>query len=195
MQTIYSQPKSCERWGVYELALPGKTDGNTFADYSIQGVFQSPDETVCVSGFYDGGGVYRIRFMPSFEGQYTYTISGSFSDETTRGTFKAVAPGENNHGPVRVKNQFHLAYADGKPHYSVGTTCYAFALQTPAIVENTFQELKKGYFNKLRFCLMPKHYDFCLQDPACFPYEGTPMDASILTRQNFSEYNGAAPQQ
>lgn len=54
MQTIYSQPKSCERWGVYELALPGKTDGNPFADYNIQGVFQSPDETVCVSGFYGG---------------------------------------------------------------------------------------------------------------------------------------------
>lgn len=193
MQTNYSQPKSCERWGVYELALPGKTGGNPFEDYKIQGVFQSPDETVRVSGFYDGGGVYRIRFMPSFEGQYTYTVSGSFSDETARGTFKAVAPGENNHGPVRVKNQFHLAYASGKPHYSAGTTCYAFALQKPDIVENTFQELKKGYFNKLRFCLMPKHYDFCLQDPVCFPYEGTPMDAGILTRHNFSDYNGAAP--
>jgi len=193
MQASCSQPASCERWGVYELAFPGKTDGNPFADYSIQGEFRGASETVRISGFYDGGGIYRIRFMPSFEGRYTFTVSGTFSDETFHGAFQSTAPTGNNHGPVSVRNRFHLAYADGQPHYPVGTTCYAFALQKAEIVENTFQELEKGYFNKLRFCLMPKHYDFCLYDPILFPYEGTPMDASILTRQNFSAYTGAAP--
>lgn len=193
MQSILSQPASCERWGVYELALAGKSDGNPFVDYDIQGVFQSPSETVRVTGFYDGGGVYRIRFMPSFEGNYTYTISGTFSDEAIQGEFQAAAPTGNNRGPVRVKNRFHLAYADGTPHYSTGTTCYAFALQKTEVVEDTFRELAKGYFNKLRFCLMPKHYDFSLHDPVCFPYEGSPMDASVLTRDNFMAYNGAAP--
>lgn len=184
--------RQCDRWGIFELALPGKTAGNPFTDYNIQGVFRGPGETLSVNGFYDGGGIYRIRFMPSFEGHYTYTVSGSFSDTVTHGEFETASPTGNNHGPVGVKNRFHLAYADGRPHYSVGTTCYAFALQKPEIVARTFRELEKGCFNKLRFCLMPKHYDFCLHDPICFPYEGTPMDASVLTRQNFSEYNGAA---
>ena len=182
-----------EKWSIFELTLRGRQNGNPFTDYDIHGTFSHPQETVTVSGFYDGDGVYKIRFMPSHEGAYTYVISGTFSDEAVCGSFTAVAPTGNNHGPVRVANQFHLAYADGTPHYSVGTTCYAFALQQPEIVEQTFQELSRGQFNKLRFCLMPKHYDFCLYDPVLFPYEGTPMDASVLTRQNFMEYIGAAP--
>ncbi len=180
-----------ERWGVFEIALKGKEDGNPFTDYDIEGTFQNENETVTVHGFYDGDGIYRVRFMPSFEGEYTYRIAGSFSDERTEGRFMAVKPTGNNHGPVRVHNKYHLAYEDGTPHYSFGTTCYTFDLQKQELVENTFKELEKGYFNKMRFCIMPKHYDYCLYDPIAFPYEGTPMDASVLTRENFYLYNGA----
>lgn len=180
-----------ERWGVFEIALKGKADGNPFTDYSIEGTFQNDNETVTVHGFYDGDGTYKVRFMPSYEGEYTYRISGSFSDEQTEGAFLAVKPTGSNHGPVRVHNQYHLAYEDGTPHYSFGTTCYTFDMQKEELVENTFKELEKGYFNKMRFCIMPKHYDYCLYDPIMFPYEGTPMDASVLTRENFYLYNGA----
>ncbi len=182
-----------EKWGVFEIALQGKTEGNPFVDYTIEGTFSHAEESLSVHGFYDGNGIYKVRFMPSHEGTYTYRISGTFSEEIFEGSFLAVAPTGNNHGPVRVKNQFHLAYEDGTPHYSFGTTCYTFDLIPKHIVEETFEELKKGYFNKLRFCIMPKHYDFCLTDPVCFPYEGTPMDASVLTRKNFGSYNGNAP--
>lgn len=193
MKTAFSHPESCERWGLYELSFQGRSDGSPFTDYSISGTFRHSSETVKVSGFYDGGGIYRLRFMPSYEGEYTYEVSGSFSDMTYSGSFSSLPPSPGNHGPVGVRNRFHLAYADGTPHYSFGTTCYAFALQRSEIVEQTFAELKRGCFNKLRFCIMPKHYDFSLHDPVCFPYEGTPMDARVLTRQNFSDYNGAAP--
>ena len=181
---------SVERWGVLELSYPGKTEGNPFTDYEIKATFKSEYETLTVDGFYDGEGIYRVRFMPSYEGDYTYEVSGSFSDEIYTGSFTATAPSEGNHGPVRVFNQYQFAYEDGKPHYDWGTTCYAFDLQKPEIVEKTFKELEKGYFNKMRFCIMPKHYDFSLHDPIAFPYEGTPMDASVLTRANFGNYNG-----
>lgn len=184
--------KTIERWGVFEISLPGKSDGNPFTDYDISGVFRHEQETVTVDGFYDGDGIYRVRFMPSYEGEYSYEISGTFSETKTEGQFVALAPAGINHGPVRVANQYHLAYADGTPHYSVGTTCYAFALQKQEAVDQTFLTLESSGFNKMRFCIFPKHYDFCLYDPTEFPYEGTPMDASVLTRMNFSEYNGAA---
>ena len=58
------------------------------------------------------------------------------------------------------------------------------------MIEETFRELEKQDFNKMRFCFLPKHYDFCLKDPVEFPYVGTPMDASVLTRENFASYNG-----
>lgn len=154
-----------EKWGVFELTVPGKQEKNPFTDYEIHGIFYHKRETVSVNGFYDGDGIYRIRFMPSYEGVYTYEVSGSFSPQTFSGQFCAIPPTKNNHGPVRTTDQFYFKYQDGKPHHSCGTTCYAFALQKPEIISQTFEELKKGYFNKMRFCLMPKHYDFCLQDP------------------------------
>ncbi len=181
-----------EKWGMFELTLNGKKDGNPFLDYEIRGTFTHEKETLTVNGFYDGDGIYKIRFMPSYEGEYQYRIFGSFCKEPTTGSFTVTPPSGNNHGPVRVSNKYHFAYADSSPHYSVGTTCYIFDLQEPSVREQTFRELEKGYFNKMRFCLLPKHYDFCLNDPPVFPFEGTPMDASVLTRQNFMEYSGNA---
>lgn len=193
VQTTRSDSAACEQWGVYEVALSGREDGNPFADYDIAAEFRSPSETVRVNGFYDGDGRYVVRFMPSFRETYTYEVSGSFSEEVHRGTFTAGAPSCGNHGPVRVKNTYHFAYEDGTAHYSIGTTAYAFAVQPAEIVESTFRELERRDFNKVRICVFPKHYDFCLDDPVCFPYEGEPMDASVLTRQNFMEYDGTAP--
>ena len=185
-----SYPAVCERWGMFEISVEGRKDGNPFLDYQIRASFSAEKESVSVTGFYDGDGIYLVRFMPSYEGEYVFRVKGSFSERIYEGSFVVTAPGEGNHGPVRVFNRYHFAYADGTPHYSVGTTCYAFALQSPELIEETFRELEKQPFNKMRFCLFPKHYDFCLKDPVEFPYEGTPMDAGVLTRENFAAYNG-----
>lgn len=92
---------SVERWGVFEVALPGRSDGNPFTDYDIRGEFAGAHEKVAVQGFYDGEGVYRVRFMPSFEGRYTYTISGSFSDEApVQGTFDVLPAGTGDRKSV-----------------------------------------------------------------------------------------------
>ena len=115
-------PVSVEKWDVFEVEMPGKSAGNPFTDYTIQGTFSSKSEAKTVDGFYDGDGVYRVRFMPSFEETYTFTVKGSFSDETFTGSFQATAPSEGNHGPVRVSYTYHFAYEDGKPYYSLGTT-------------------------------------------------------------------------
>jgi len=58
-----------EKWGVFEIALNGRSDGNPSTDYSIEGTFTNGAENVTVSGFYDGAGVYKVRFMPQKRGQ------------------------------------------------------------------------------------------------------------------------------
>jgi len=174
-----------ERWGVFEAALHGKTEGNPFTDYEISGIFTSSKETVRVTGFYDGDDIYKVRFMPSFTGEYSYEISGSFSDEVFTGEFTACEASGNNHGPVRVANTYHFAYEDGTPYYSVGTTCYVWDLQPEEVHQKTLEELRKGYFNKMRFCVFPKHYIHNFRDPISFPFEGTPMDSSWLNEENF----------
>ena len=162
------EQNTVERWGVFELALPGKTDGNPFTDYMIRGRFEGRHEDVMVSGFYDGNGIYRIRFMPSYTGEYRYTVFGSFSDRETGGSFYVREASEGNHGPVRVAAKYHFAYADGTPFYPLGTTCYVWTQQSDSRIQETLVSLKKARFNKIRFCIPPKHYDYNLDEPRTY---------------------------
>lgn len=175
-----------QRWDVWEITVNAPKEGNPFVEQSFEGTFVGKNETVKTTGFYDGDGVYKVRFMPSFKGEYTYTTSGSFPEAETSGRFTVTPATGNNHGPVRVAGTHHLAYEDGTPYYSVGTTCYVWPHQSDEVIAKTLKELDKGYFNKMRFCVFPKHYIHNFRDPQTFPYEGTPMDASGLTEANFS---------
>ena len=179
-----------EKWGIQEITVKGKTSGNPFTDSTVRGTFTGKNETVEADGFYDGEGVYKVRFMPSFEGDYSFKITGSFSDDVYEGGFTVTSATEGNHGPVRVANTFHFAYEDGTPYYSIGTTCYVWELQSDERIAQTIQTLKEGPFNKIRFCIFPKHYAYNLGEPRSYPYEGTPMDSSVLTTENFYNYTG-----
>lgn len=178
-----------ERWGIFEVCVPGPMDGNPF-DRKIQGVFTGKTEKVTADGFYDGDGVYKVRFMPSFAGRYRFRIKADFLDKEPEGEFEVVQAQNDNHGPVRVANTYHFAYEDGTPYYSVGTTCYVWELQSDRRIRETLESLKEAGFNKIRFCIFPKHYDYNLGEPRSYPYEGTPMDSSVLTKENFMEYTG-----
>ena len=212
-QMIYKS--SVEKWGMQEITCKGASTGNPFTERQIRGCFQGAQETVWVDGFYDGDGVYKVRFMPSFEGEYTFRIEGDYGDEMAAcesaklqdfnlsgtdkvggengkltGSFTVIPPSADNHGPVRVANTYHFAYEDGKPYYSIGTTCYVWDLQSDERIAETLQTLKESAFNKIRFCIFPKHYDYNLGEPRSYPYEGTPMDSTVLTKDNFQEYTG-----
>lgn len=69
-------------------------------------------------------------------------------DKRYEGTFEAVSPAEKNHGPVVVVDKEHLAYADGTPYYSIGTTCYAWVHQTKELQEQTLESLKNSPYDK-----------------------------------------------
>ena len=183
-------PTNVRKWDVFEVAVEGPSDGNPFLDHSLKGIFTSKNESAVVDGFYDGDGVYRLRFMPSFEGKYTFVLKGSFLKETLSGVFYVDAADENVHGPVRVSDTHHFSYEDGTPFYPIGTTAYVWHLQSEERKAETLDSLVEAGFNKMRFCIFPKHYDYNLKDPAVFPFEGTPMDASVLNSENFMAYFG-----
>ena len=177
-----------ERWGLFEVCAEGASSGNPFVERHIQATFEGAHERVTVEGFYDGDGVYRARFMPSYEGEYRYVLDGDYGGGRREGRFTVTPPSAGNHGPVRVAGTWHFAYADGTPYHSIGTTCYVWELQSDERIAETLQSLRESAFNKLRFCVFPKHYDYNLSEPRSYPYEGTPMDSSVLTRENFGEY-------
>lgn len=198
------------KYEIFELTFTGPADGNPFEDQSISATFIGPEGTKTVNGFYDGDGIYKVRFMPAEEGTYTYEVTGNFEMTAVyaensgcgkasagpagsfTGTFTVLPAAEGVHGPVRVSNKYHFAYADGTMYYPVGTTCYVWAFQNEALREQTLKTLSEGYFNKIRFCIFPKHYVYNLHEPVSYPYEGTPMDSSVLTPENFNNYNGSA---
>ncbi len=180
------------KWGVWEISVQGPKEGNPFAEQWVRLSVRGQNECREVDGFYDGNGSYLARFMPSFEGEYRYTLSASFLQEPLSGSFQAGAPKEGNHGPVRVQNTYALVYEDGTPYHSIGTTCYVWHLQSDELIEKTFDTLSRSAFNKIRFCVFPKHYVYNLHEPRSYPYEGTPMDSSVLTKENFNNYRGMA---
>ena len=130
--------------------------------------------------------------MPSFEGNYSYLLHADFTDHTISGSFTVDPPEPQTHGPVHVKDTYHFEYADGTPYVSIGTTAYVWHLQDEKTKEQTLDTLKDSAFNKLRFCIFPKHYVYNLKDPSCFPYQGKPMDSSVLNEDNFMNYTGKA---
>lgn len=150
-----------EQWGVYELRLDGPSSGNPYIDVSVGAEFRSGDHRVFVPGFYDGNGVYKIRFSPGRVGKWTYvTQSGRGKLDKRSGMFDCVEPTGDNHGPIRVVNTHYLEYADGSPFYSVGTTAYQWTSVKQRVQEKTLETLATSPFNKIRMCVFPKSYSY-----------------------------------
>ncbi len=166
---------SVEQWGTYELTVPGPTNGNPFVDVRFSARFYRDEHSLEATGFYDGNGNYRVRFMPERPGRWRYSTSSSRPElDQQNGEFLVTPPAAGNHGPVRVAHTFHFAYADGTPYRPVGTTCYAWLHQDQALQEQTLQTLAASPFNKLRFCVFPKRYDWNTNEPMLYPFEGVP---------------------
>lgn len=181
-------PASVERWEIFEIAAEGETGGNPFTDTVISAEFKGRLEEKTVNGFYDGESMYRVRFMPSFEGEYHFRLYLGNSEAMSllgEGCFMAAPASERNHGPVRVRNRHHFCYEDGTRFDPVGTTCYAWVHQGRELQERTLETLKNSCFNKIRFCIFPKHYRFNFKEPECYPYEGEPEEFGTLTWDNF----------
>ena len=77
---MVNKPDLVERWGVYETLLQGPEEGNPFLDVGFGAQFKYGHRTVDVDGFYDGNGVYRVRFMPDREGTWRYVTRSSCAE-------------------------------------------------------------------------------------------------------------------
>lgn len=176
-----------ERWGIFEVSLKGPREGNPFLDVKLKARFKHGQRTVEPEGFYDGNGVYRVRLMPDELGVWTYVTESNRAElDGKRGRFTCVQPGRarGNHGPVRVRNTYYFAYADGAPYFQIGTTCYAWAHQGDKLEEQTLATLRNAPFNKMRMCVFPKSYAYNKNEPQYYPFGGTP-----LKNWDFSRFN------
>jgi hypothetical protein len=72
--------------------LNGSAAGNPFQEVQFSARFSYKHRTIDVDGFYDGDGVYRVRFMPDVQGEWRYrTHSNLAALDGQRGQFRCVA--------------------------------------------------------------------------------------------------------
>ena len=159
---------SIDQWGVFELTLNGPSVGNPFIDVTLSAEFKKGTKVYKPEGFYDGNGIYKIRFMPDEIGTWTYTTHSNKAElDGITGSFECIAPSPGNHGPVRVKDQYHFAYSDGKRFFPVGTTLYCWELER---YNETLNTLATSRINKVRYMPFPHGGN---QLPI-YPFKGSP---------------------
>lgn len=150
-----------EKWDVFEIQLQGPSAGSPFFEVELSAEFVQGDKKLKVPGFYDGAGIYRIRFSPDALGKWTYQTSSNHEALAGKsGEFECIAPSANNHGPLQIANTYCLQYADGRPYYAVGTTAYQWTSVKQSIQEQTVASLAASPFNKIRMCVFPKTYKY-----------------------------------
>lgn len=174
-----------EQWGVFEVALKGPSDGNPFTDVRLTANFTDGVRTIEATGFYDGNGVYRVRFMPDTPGEWRYeTKSNRWPLADKSGLFTVTPATGKNHGPVRVRNTYHFAYADGTPFKPIGTTMYSWTHRPKEMEELTLKTLAASPFNKVRMCVFPQAHGVKFMPVERFPFQGKAPRDWDFTRFN-----------
>ncbi|GAA0800242.1 DUF5605 domain-containing protein [Faecalicatena orotica] len=151
---------------MFELTFSGPEPEGSWAETDITGIFRCGDDEKTVKGFYDGDGIYKVRFLPQRIGTYRWKVEGAVQAE---GTEECTAS-DISHGMIRAVGT-HFEYEDGTKYLPFGTTVYALAHQTEDMIEQTLESLAESPFNKVRHCIFPKHYDYNHNDPEFYPFE------------------------
>lgn len=191
---IYGQDKQVEKWGIFELSLEGPAGGNPFTGIEFGAAFKHGDQVFEPEGFYDGDGIFKVRFMPNVEGLWTYRTKSNREElNGKQGQFVCTAASKGNHGPVRIRNQYHFEYADGTPYFPFGTTIYEWPFQSETMQQQTIETLKSSPFNKARFLVIPPWQKYYIEGSRvldCFPFEGTSKENWDFSRFNPEFFRG-----
>jgi hypothetical protein len=125
---IQPTPNSAEKWDIYELTLTnGDAYSNPFWDVMISGKFTGPDsQEVVVEGFYYDDHTWKIRFSPTQEGIWNYTVGFVTSENvfSCSGNFMCTYPTQGNSGFINLyrSSPYKFIFSDGTPFIPIGAT-------------------------------------------------------------------------
>jgi hypothetical protein len=141
------------RWEMHEFSMKGKAHvANPFRDAALVGEFVSPSgQTNVLDGFHDGADMWRLRFAPGEEGEWSYLLRGEGVEILQRGKLRCTAP--RGHGLIRIhpENPYAFAHADGAPFFPMGDTCYGLFDDSPITPELRTEYLKTRRAQKFNF--------------------------------------------
>jgi len=114
------------RWGVaqFELSYDAPLE-NPFVDVDAEAVFTAPEgsKLIRVEGFYDGGPVWKFRFVPREHGNWKADLKlkrGGREVASSSEWFKCEGDRGSGFLERSALNPYRLQYEDGTPFYSVG---------------------------------------------------------------------------
>jgi hypothetical protein len=162
---------------------------NPFTDATLSGAFTKADGTDRreVEGFCDSvdGSVFRIRFMPSSPGEYTFKLAyrQGIYEATQSGVFRALDG--HRRGPIRIdpKYPWHFIWEGTGEHYFFsGTTAYfLLGWKDERIIQYSIDRLHRLKVNRLRVTIAGREDDM-LGEP-------------VINSDNFTTYPTPWPAQ
>lgn len=166
-------------WGMFEAAVVNdRPYENPFVDVTLVATLQAPEgHPVTAAGFYDGGNVWRLRFMPDRPGMWRYEARFSDGSPGISGTFRCVR--SRKHGPLRVRkdNPLWFEHADGTPFYMQAFHLWYVDALRPDVLEKTLDLLRRAHrFNTI-------------VGPHLIPPERLPWETLPDGRVDFSRFN------
>lgn len=140
---VAGQPEAVETettkvWQLVELEFEAETPiENPYTDVRLWVDLHGPDYKKRVTGFWDGGRIFKVRIVATQPGRWTWTLhsnrpsdrglngrTGSFVAEAW--TWAEILQNPNRRGFVRpTPNGRALQYADGMPFFLLGDTFWA----------------------------------------------------------------------
>lgn len=159
------------KYEIFELTFRGKEPQGSQVKVNLRAVFTMNGTKTDVKGFYAGNNTYKVRFLPQQTGICIWkVITDLHLEGKMEGQEECLEAAAGSHGPVCAKG-LHFQYDDGTRYLPFGTTVYALIHQNKELVDQTMDTLKSSPFNKIRFCVFPKHYDFNHNEPELFAFE------------------------
>lgn len=137
-------PSTVPKWSLHEIVLTASGSSSnwyTDPDAGVTATFTGPQGvTRRVTGFWDGGKSFKVRFTPTVEGTWTYETSSSNAGLTgNSGTFTCIPPLAGEHGFLRIdaKHPYSFVWDDGTRYFMWGQSYYD-VLQ-PAMVNDNWK--------------------------------------------------------
>ena len=140
--------------------MPQPLAKNPFLDAAVTGEFHQDDNSSqTVEGFCDSldGSIYRIRFMPTRRGAYSYEVQYQHGNDRQShdGTF--TARDGKRRGPVRIDRDhpWHFIWEGTGEHYfwNGTTTYYLLGWQDDDVIRQAIDRLARLKVNRLRVAL------------------------------------------
>ncbi|MDO8683691.1 MAG: DUF4038 domain-containing protein [Armatimonadota bacterium] len=117
---------SAPKFGEYEIALTTKNKyANPYLEVELAATFTGPTQTIKVSGFWDGGNLYKIRMAPTEPGNWTWKVSSNDSQLNGKtGSFACRQSDKKGFVRVSTAYPYTFEWTDGTPFFLLGDTIW-----------------------------------------------------------------------